>query len=74
MGAHYDHLGLGPFGSLDPSPDGKVHHGADDNASGVAGLLELARRFAAAGRAASAPSCSWPSARRSSAPWARPTS
>jgi len=49
VGAHYDHLGLGPFGSLDPSPDGKVHHGADDNASGVAGLLELARRFAAAG-------------------------
>ena len=49
IGAHYDHLGLGPFGSLDPAPDGKVHHGADDNASGVAGLLELARRFAAGG-------------------------
>jgi hypothetical protein len=49
VGAHYDHLGLGPFGSLDPAPDGKIHHGADDNASGVAGLLELARRFAAAG-------------------------
>ena len=49
VGAHYDHLGLGPFGSLDPAPDGKVHHGADDNASGVAGLLELARRLAAAG-------------------------
>jgi hypothetical protein len=49
VGAHYDHLGLGPFGSLDPAPDGKIHHGADDNASGVAGLLELARRLAAAG-------------------------
>jgi aminopeptidase YwaD len=49
VGAHYDHLGLGSFGSLDASPEGKVHHGADDNASGVAGLLELARRFAAAG-------------------------
>ena len=49
VGAHYDHLGLGPFGSLDPAPDGKVHHGADDNASGVAGLLELARPLAAAG-------------------------
>jgi hypothetical protein len=32
--------------SLDPAPDGKVHHGADDNASGVAGVLELARRLA----------------------------
>jgi hypothetical protein len=52
VGAHYDHLGLGPFGSLDPEPDGKVHHGADDNASGVAGLLELARRLVAAGPSA----------------------
>jgi len=43
VGAHYDHLGLGISGSLDPAPEGKVHHGADDNASGVAGLLELAR-------------------------------
>lgn len=49
LGAHYDHLGTGPFGSLDPAPDGKIHHGADDNASGVAALLELARRFAAGG-------------------------
>ena len=47
VGAHYDHLGLGLSGSLDPSPEGKVHPGADDNASGVAGLLELARRLAA---------------------------
>jgi hypothetical protein len=46
IGAHYDHLGLGMAASLDPSPDGKLHHGADDNASGVAGLLELARRLA----------------------------
>jgi hypothetical protein len=44
-GAHYDHLGLGMVGSLDPAPDGKIHHGADDNASGVAALLELARRL-----------------------------
>jgi hypothetical protein len=49
VGAHYDHLGLGPFGSLEPSPLGKIHHGADDNASGVAALLELARRFGAPG-------------------------
>lgn len=45
IGAHYDHLGRGMAGSLDPSPDGKIHFGADDNASGVAGMLELARRF-----------------------------
>jgi len=49
IGAHYDHLGLGMTGSLDPQPDGKIHHGADDNASGVAGLLELGRRLKARG-------------------------
>jgi len=47
VGAHYDHLGLGATGSLDPAPEGKIHHGADDNASGVAGVLELARRLSA---------------------------
>jgi len=47
IGAHYDHLGLGMGASLDPSPDGKLHAGADDNASGVGALLELARRLAA---------------------------
>ncbi len=46
IGAHYDHLGRGGEGSLAPRP-GDIHHGADDNASGVAGLLELARIFAA---------------------------
>lgn len=46
IGAHYDHLGLGhDHNSLDPSPEGKIHNGADDNASGTAGLLELARYF-----------------------------
>lgn len=46
FGAHYDHLGLGENGSsLDANPQGKIHNGADDNASGVAGLLELARYF-----------------------------
>lgn len=46
LGAHYDHLGLGENGSsLDANPQGKIHNGADDNASGVAGLLELARYF-----------------------------
>jgi hypothetical protein len=47
LGAHYDHLGLGGFGSLDPDSTGKVHNGADDNASGVAGLIQVAARLAA---------------------------
>src|SRR6185295_19022337 len=46
LGAHYDHLGLGGEGSLEPK-SGEIHHGADDNASGTAALLELARTFAA---------------------------
>jgi hypothetical protein len=45
IGAHYDHLGLGDQHSLAPSQLGQVHHGADDNASGTAGLLEVARLF-----------------------------
>lgn len=46
IGAHYDHLGLGNDGSsLDPNPQNKIHNGADDNASGVAGVIELARYF-----------------------------
>src|SRR5712692_4229502 len=44
IGAHYDHLGLGGEGSLAPR-EGEIQHGADDNASGVAGVLELARIF-----------------------------
>jgi hypothetical protein len=47
VGAHYDHLGLGTQGgSLDANPMDKIHNGADDNASGTAGVLELARYFA----------------------------
>ena len=42
-GAHYDHLGLGDRDSLAPSQIGQIHHGADDNASGTSGVLELAR-------------------------------
>ena len=44
IGAHFDHLGEGPFGSMahGDSVHG-IHHGADDNASGDAGLLEVAR-------------------------------
>ena len=48
IGAHYDHLGLGGGGSLDPDSVGVVHNGADDNASGVAALLEIARQLSAA--------------------------
>ncbi|MFB3829770.1 MAG: M28 family peptidase [Bryobacteraceae bacterium] len=47
IGAHYDHLGLGEQFSLAPSQTGTVHPGADDNASGTAGVIELARWFAA---------------------------
>src|SRR5215213_9534834 len=46
LGAHYDHLGLGGFGSLDPDSTGQVHNGADDNASGVAGVIQVAARLA----------------------------
>ena len=49
IGAHYDHVGVGRFGSRERdrgSLDDKIHNGADDNASGTAGLLELAEAFA----------------------------
>lgn len=47
IGAHYDHLGLGQdHNSLEANPEGKIHNGADDNASGTAGVIELARYFA----------------------------
>jgi len=46
VGAHYDHLGRGNFDSLAPSQIGQIHPGADDNASGTAGVLELARLLA----------------------------
>ena len=45
LGAHYDHLGLGEQFTLAPSQVGTVHPGADDNASGTAGVLELAHWF-----------------------------
>ncbi|MFN0151417.1 MAG: M28 family peptidase [bacterium] len=44
IGAHYDHLGLGGEGSLEPD-SAAVHNGADDNASGTAALIEIARAF-----------------------------
>jgi hypothetical protein len=47
VGAHYDHLGLGEQFSMAPSMIGTIHPGADDNASGTAGVIELARWFSA---------------------------
>ena len=46
IGAHYDHLGRGGSGSLAPHGAAEVHPGADDNASGVAAVLAVARRVA----------------------------
>ncbi len=45
VGAHLDHLGTSPLRSLDPDRGHAVRNGADDNASGTAAVLELARRF-----------------------------
>ena len=47
IGAHYDHLGRSPFGALDPQSGNVIRNGADDNASGTAAVMELARAFAA---------------------------
>ncbi|MCB9853074.1 MAG: M20/M25/M40 family metallo-hydrolase [Phycisphaerales bacterium] len=46
LGAHYDHLGRG-WPDVHAGDEGKIHCGADDNASGVAIMLELARNLAA---------------------------
>jgi Zn-dependent M28 family amino/carboxypeptidase len=47
IGAHYDHLGLNEHhNSTLPNSDGQIHNGADDNASGTAVAMELARMFA----------------------------
>ena len=47
IGGHYDHIGFGEYGSRARSRRGEVHNGADDNASGTAAVLELARRISA---------------------------
>jgi hypothetical protein len=51
VGAHHDHLGQGGDASLAPEQQGTVHPGADDNASGVAALLAVARAVQVAGPA-----------------------
>ncbi len=45
IGGHYDHLGMGAFGSRSPNRGKEIHNGADDNATGTAGIMELVRRF-----------------------------
>jgi Peptidase family M28/PDZ domain len=46
IGAHYDHLGYGSFGSMARLKKMVIHNGADDNGSGTVSIIELARRFA----------------------------
>jgi hypothetical protein len=48
LGAHYDHLGYGGSNSAAPG-EKAIHHGADDNASGTALLVEVARQLKEAG-------------------------
>ncbi len=43
IGAHYDHVGLGGRLSVAPELTGQIHNGADDNASGTAAVMEMAR-------------------------------
>jgi hypothetical protein len=50
IGAHFDHLGMGSFGSRDRNARGNLHPGADDNASGTAAMLILADRLGEAYR------------------------
>jgi hypothetical protein len=47
IGAHYDHVGLGGRFSAAPDRTGEIHNGADDNASGTAAIIEIARAAAA---------------------------
>jgi hypothetical protein len=48
IGAHYDHVGLGGRLSVTPEATGEIHNGADDNASGTAAIIEIARAIAGA--------------------------
>jgi len=46
VGGHYDHLGRNAFSSMDPDSGTVIRHGADDNASGTAAVMTIARLFA----------------------------
>jgi Tol biopolymer transport system component len=59
LSAHYDHLGYGGPASLAQGGGPAIHNGADDNASGTAGILEIARRLAAAPPRRSVLVCGW---------------
>ena len=48
IGAHYDHVGFGHYGARESRNSGRIHYGADDNASGTAVLLQLAERLSRA--------------------------
>lgn len=50
IGAHYDHLGYGAEGSRYTGEEPMIHNGADDNASGTAGILELATYYSKKGK------------------------
>ena len=52
VGAHYDHLGMGAFGSTSANQQPAIHNGADDNASGVAAMLDIAARISKGARPA----------------------
>jgi hypothetical protein len=45
IGAHYDHVGFAYYGAMDKKNIGQIHNGADDNASGTSGIIELAEAF-----------------------------
>ena len=47
IGAHFDHLGRSTVGAMDPEAGSAIRNGADDNASGTAAIMELARLLAA---------------------------
>jgi len=45
VGAHFDHVGVGKYGAMNIKDVGKIHNGADDNASGTSGMMEVAEAF-----------------------------
>jgi hypothetical protein len=61
LGAHYDHLGRGKDGNSLAGKDeaGQIHHGADDNASGVAALLAIAEKLGGRERKAAVAFAFW---------------